>query len=171
MELASFTGGGDPDRGTVRGIPLVMSVGQFKTNHNNQPGTAYAVRLEFRAESVGAIQRKIAEAAATFGGMMPIAPAEQRQIAPPAPKQIAAPEEDPEVSTDPADDEAEARFMHNQFTEEGDEEEGEPDPAETFDAAKADLMMKAEAEAAQEPQPEEEKQPPVKTPIKFGGKK
>ncbi len=170
MELASFTGGGDPARGTVRGIPLVMSVGQFKTNHNNQPGTAYAVRLEFRAESVAAIQRKLREAAETFGGMMPISAAPAKQIAPAAQAQIiSAPEEDPEVSTDPSDDETEATFMRNQFSEEEDADETEPVESETFDAAKADLMMKAET--AETAPAETVTTEPIKTTIKFGGKK
>lgn len=149
VELATFTGGGDPERGTVRGIPLVLSVGQFKTNHNGQPGTAFAVRLEFRAESVGAIQRKIQEAAATFGGMMPVStPA--KQIAQPEQKQIEAPKEevvDAEFTNEPADDDdVEAGFRQSQFTEGDDDapEEAEAAATETFDQAKADLMMAAE---------------------------
>lgn len=170
-ELASFTGGGDPARGTVRGIPLIMSVSQFKTNHNNQPGTAYAVRLEFRAESVAAIQQKIQQAAETFGGMMPIA-APAKQLAAPA-LQIAAPAEDPEVSTDPADEEAEAQFMNSHFTD-GEEEdgEGEPEPTETFDEKKAELMMKAEAgePVVEAPKEDEPKGEPVRGKLKMGGK-
>lgn len=176
VELATFTGGGDPERGTVRGIPLVLSVGQFKTNHNNQPGTAYAVRLEFRAESVGAIQRKIQEAAQTFGGMMPmVAAAPAKQIAAPAVAQIAAPAEevieaeeviDPRHGGDePADDEddVEAGFRNRQFSDGDGEEDGDGEgavdetPAETFDAAKAELMLAAEA--GEHPPAKEEKSP------------
>lgn len=167
IELSTFTGGGDPERGTVRGIPLVLTVGQFRTNHNNQPGTAYAVRLEFRAESVGAIQRKIAEAAQTFGGMMPIASAPVKEIAAPAAKQIAAPaveestavEElvvDAQVDGDALDDDdIEAGFRDRQFGAEDDgegEEEGAVDetPVDTFDEARARLMAEAEAGNAPE---------------------
>jgi len=177
VELATFTGGGDPERGTVRGIPLVLSVGQFKTNHNNQPGTAYAVRLEFRAESVAAIQQKVMDAAKTFGGMMPmVAAAPVKQIAAPAVAQIAAPAEEvieAEEVVDPRhggderddDDDVEAGFRDRQFGddnddgEEGGDGEGSVDetPAETFDAAKAELMLAAEA--GEQPPPKEEKSP------------
>lgn len=175
VELATFTGGGDSERGTVRGIPLVMSVGQFKTNHNNIPGIAYALRLEFRAESVEAIQQKIMHAAKTFGGMMPmIAESPAKQIAAPAVAQIAAPAEevmeaaevvDPRHGVDERDDEddVEAGFRDRQFGDGDGEEDGDGDgavddtPAETFDAAKAELMLAAEA--GEQPPAKEEKSP------------
>lgn len=165
MELATFTGQGDPERGTARGIPLVLSVGQFKTNHNNQPGTAYAVRLEFRAESVGAIQRKIQEAAQTFGGMMPIAQAPAKEIAAPAAKQIAGPVEiavveqtggteiiDAQYDGELADDDdVEAGFRNRQFGEEdaaGDDGDGAPETPEAQEFAAVHAKLMAEAEAA-----------------------
>jgi hypothetical protein len=166
VELSTFTGGGDPERGTVRGIPLVLSVGQFKTNHNNQPGTAYAVRLEFRAESVAAIQRKIRDAAETFGGMMPIAAAPTKEIAAPAARQITAAAEtavveavetviDAQYDGEPADDdEVEAGFRNRQFGEDDEEDEGaeaatvETPEAEQFSAEHARLMAEAEAAGA-----------------------
>jgi hypothetical protein len=167
-ELATFTGGGDPDRGTVRGIPLVLSVGQFKTNHNGQPGTAYAVRLEFRAESVPAMQKKILEAAKTFGQMMPMleAPAAAKVIEA-VPLQIeAAKEEEPTasqvvveaaVSTDPGDvDDGDGVYQSAQF-EPSDDDTIDNEDAEAIHAAaeqsyaetRAKLMEEAEAGAAQ----------------------
>ena len=173
LELATFTGGGNPDLGTVRGIPLVLSVNQFKTLHNGTPGSAFAVKLEFRAESVAAIQRKIQEAAQTFGGMMPmVAASPAKQIAAPAVAQIAAPAEevieaaeviDPRHGGDEPDDDddVEAGFRNRQFGDGDGEEDGEAavdeTPAETFDAAKAELMLAAEA--GEQPPAKEEKSP------------
>ncbi len=181
-ELASFTGGGNPERGSVRGIPLVMVVGMFKTNYKNQPGTAYAVRLEFREDSVAGMQEKILEAGRMFGAVIAGAPATALpanglpQLGQPAAKQLAAPAKpadiisaeskpaaqaiegtadedapfDPEFSERDANDEAEAGFIARQFGGEDDDvdDDGtEPDPqaGETFDEAKAELMMQAEA--------------------------
>jgi len=83
VELATFTGGGNSEAGYVRGIPLKMTLQPFKTNHNGQPGKAYAVSLEFRAESLAGLQQKLLEFSQNFS-------AQPKQIAPPA-RQIAAP--------------------------------------------------------------------------------
>ena len=85
-ELATFTGGGDPASGYVRGIPLVLTMAPFRTKHNGIPGKAYAVALEFRAESLGAIKKKMLDFAENFSM------GEPKQIAAPA-KQLAAPAE------------------------------------------------------------------------------
>lgn len=159
IELATFTGGGDPGRGSVRGVALVLALTQFKTNHNNVPGTAYAVRLEFRAESIAAIRDKVLDAAKNFGMLTgaaaPVAQIEQKPVA-----QIAAPAEveqpaqpeaaavvvDAEYVEEAAEDAVEGAFRDAAFNDDGGEEieDAQPDQ-ESFDAAKADLMMQAEA--------------------------
>jgi len=84
VELATFTGGGNPEAGYVRSIPLKMTLQPFKTNHNGQPGKAYAVSLEFRAESLAGLKQKLLEFSENFN-------AQPRQIAAPPARQIAAP--------------------------------------------------------------------------------
>jgi len=167
VELATFTGGGNPEMGTVRGIPLVLSLGQFKTNHNGQPGTAYAVRLEFRAESVPAMQKKILEAARTFGATMPmLQPAAPPALPEPAPLQIAAPEQPQrqEEESGPAtanvldDEDVEAAYNAQHFNT---DEPDDADPMKSVDAeevhaaaeasyaeTRAKLMEQAEAGGA-----------------------
>jgi hypothetical protein len=175
VELASFTGQGKPENGTVRGVPLILTVNQFKTNHNGQAGTAFAVRLEFRADSVGAIRDKLQDASRTFGGMLPTPAA---KLAEPAPKQIAAGAEVAQIAaaaeeeqatevevidaayeeSEPADDDdIEAAFRNRQFGSGDDgDEDGEPaqeSPEVTFDEARAKLMAEAEAAESEQPQP------------------
>lgn len=150
-ELATFTGGGDPANGTVRGIPLVLTMGQFRTNHNGQPGTAFSVWIEFRATSIKAMQAKLTETAEAFGMIQTIKPA-------PAARQIAAPPpvEEEEESADDAvaeaefvDDEtmaAEADGFNAQFVDDGEEiVDGEPADQAGYDETRAKLMAEAEA--------------------------
>ena len=47
--------------GRLSGIPLKMVLRPFKTNHNGQPATQYAVALEFRAPDVATLRQKLLE--------------------------------------------------------------------------------------------------------------
>ena len=47
--------------GRLSGIPLKMVLRPFKTNHNGQPATQYAVSLEFRAPDVATLRQKLLE--------------------------------------------------------------------------------------------------------------
>jgi len=109
--VRTFTGAGDPERGFLRGIQLRLLLRPWKTNHAGQPGKAYAVSLEFRAESVQGLRRKLLEYAKEFGN--------QRQLAE-APKQLTAPEiEAPLPSND--EDEFEATTITAEFYPEAEE--------------------------------------------------
>lgn len=53
--------------GRIQGIPFKMLMRPFRTLHNDQPGQAFGVSLEFRAEDIAALQTKmIAQGAAFF---------------------------------------------------------------------------------------------------------
>jgi hypothetical protein len=82
-QFLQFTGNGNPDRGFIAGIPLKLKLTKFK----HSKGHAYAVSLEFRAESINAMREKIVDAGRTFRQVM-----EVEKPAPPIPaaKQIAA---------------------------------------------------------------------------------
>lgn len=163
-ELATFTGGGDPERGTVRGIPLLLTLGQFRTNHNNQPGTAYAVRLEFRADSVPAMRSKILEAGRTFGNLMPMieAPASTAtidaaplQIEAAKPETVAPADEPPTATSESVHDvdDGDGAYHTVQFETEDEGESLDDADAEAIHAAaeqsyaetRAKLMQEAEA--------------------------
>lgn len=60
--IREFTGAGNAERGWAHGVPLLLCLRPFKTDH----GRAYAVSLEFRAESVAALREKILTAGKTF---------------------------------------------------------------------------------------------------------
>lgn len=79
-----FTGAGDVRRGFLAGIPLKLVLRPFKAGKDK--GIAYAVSLEFRADTIGALREKLIEAGSTFRrAMMPESPEPA-----PASRQIAA---------------------------------------------------------------------------------
>lgn len=82
-----FTGGGDPERGYVAGIPLKLVVSPFKVvvPGSGKSSTAYQLHLEFRAETVGALKHKLMEAARSWRSAMALPPAESET------KQLSAP--------------------------------------------------------------------------------
>ena len=83
--ILEFTGNGVPERGWVSSIPLILMLRPFKTEH----GRAYAVSLEFRAESVTALRTKIIEAGSTFRAAIDMVPPAPVASVPPA-RQITA---------------------------------------------------------------------------------
>lgn len=151
VELATFTGDGNPEDGYVRGIPLKMRLQPFKTNHNGQPGKAYSVSLELRAESLAAMKKKLEE----FDDHFRVRP---RQIAPAA-RQIAAPLElecdDVELEDVTVEEVAAmvAEFGVGEFDDvDGDPEMQEPPTMETATEDKtAALKETMQAQTAQAP--------------------
>jgi hypothetical protein len=60
------TGGGDPARGFVAGIPLKMVLRPYRIAHDGRLVTQYAVGLEFRAESALALKRSLVDHAVQY---------------------------------------------------------------------------------------------------------
>lgn len=85
QQFLAFTGNGDANRGWLAGIPLLMCLRKFK----HSQGNAYAVSLEFRAESVTALRTKIIEAGSTFRAAIDMVPPAPAASVPPA-RQITA---------------------------------------------------------------------------------
>jgi len=52
--------------GLLVGIPLVMVLRPYKTNHNGQAATQYGVSLEFRADTIEALRKNMIEQALSF---------------------------------------------------------------------------------------------------------
>lgn len=163
LELAIFTGGGNPERGYVRGIPLRLCLRPFVTNHNGQPGKAYAVSLEFRAESIGQIRQKLLD----FQSQFNIAP---QIAAAPEVKQIAAA---PPVTEEVVEfTDVDTEIMHGEFDagsaaldDEGDlgDPADAPPPTDSDKAAEASVsrtaalreQLAAKAAATEAPKKEE----------------
>ena len=68
-------------RGRIAGIPLIMSMSSYKTNHNGQSAVQYGVSFEFRAEDAANIQQAL------------LSQAFAAQVEPPRPRLIEAGEE------------------------------------------------------------------------------
>lgn len=60
------TGGGNPERGFVAGIPLKMVLRPYRVTYDGRTATQYAVSLEFRAESALALKRSLVEQAVQY---------------------------------------------------------------------------------------------------------
>lgn len=86
----SVTGKGDAERGFVAGIPLVMVVRPYRTQHNGKVTTQYGVALEFRAENAFELKRQLIEHGVNFR----LADAGLRQIAPAAEPIPVSPEDE-----------------------------------------------------------------------------
>jgi hypothetical protein len=112
LVLRTFTGGGNPERGFLMGIPLRLLVRPWKTNHKGQPGKAYAVSLEFRSESIEGLRKKLLEYGAEF-----------KRVMEPA-KQLGAPVTEEGLPEDP-DDAREAAAVTAEFYPEVEIEPGE----------------------------------------------
>jgi hypothetical protein len=62
----TLTGQGDPTKGFVAGIPLQLVLRPYRTMHNGQGSIQYGVSLEFRAESVFDLKKRLIEAGVQF---------------------------------------------------------------------------------------------------------
>jgi hypothetical protein len=126
-QIKSITGRGDPERGTIAGIPLKLVLRPYRTSHNGQPSIQYGVSLEARDENVFALLRKINASADEFQEAARLqAPLKQISGAPPV-------ESEPDVDADaPA---MAAEFYHVEEDEdaqwEGQEEAAGDSPAQT----------------------------------------
>ncbi len=148
-DIALLTGG------RLRGLPVKMCLRPFKTNHNGQVATQFAVSLEFRAPDATTLRKKLLESVfdvqdAAFGPLeiaAPVAP-ESRQIA--APSVVdALPVEDDDDEPPMA-----AEAMANEFYPEADEAPvAEATVPQAATATKADSLkdrLAAQVSAARE---------------------
>lgn len=147
----ALTGGGDQSRGYLAGIPFKMVLRPYKTNHNGQAATQYGVSLEFRAETVEALQREMLEQGLRFRqALLPTGGPQRVQT-----RQISAPvaalppaQADTEEIIDPGDeDEAtRARAMADEFYPgaDNDGEEHQPTPATVGSSAAMVTESKAD---------------------------
>lgn len=161
----TLTGGGDPERGRIAGIPFKMVVRPYQTKHDGKVATQYGVSLEFRAETVAALRTKLIEQATQFRTLISIpgaAPAaiqgaridESRQL-------TAGPVEDlPEgiIDDDLGDEQQQAAMMASEFgaVDAAVEETGEPEPSQEmapaaeFDEEQPDPKAEPIAEKSKE---------------------
>jgi hypothetical protein len=131
--IKSLTGG------RLAGVPLKMTLRPYKTNHNGQTATQYQVSIEFRADTIQALQKNLIEQALKFRSVSEL-------YAPKASVRLI--EASPEDSGVEIDEESMARAMTDEFYSAGVNEEDEPDSAETepakgTEAVKARLRKKA----------------------------
>jgi hypothetical protein len=105
----TLTGGGDYSRGFLAGIPFQMVLRPFRTKHAGQPGTAYGVSLEFRAETVDALVKNMIEQGMSFRRTM-LMPAQAEPL-----KMLAAREEEPDVAADEEDEGKTAEVLAAEF--------------------------------------------------------
>lgn len=107
----------------LAGVPLKLCLRPYKTVHNGQTATQYGVSLEFRAEDVEALRKKLIEQAWSF-----------RRLAPPPVKMIEAPVEDP-ATVDDDEPPIGASAMAAEFYPEATEDEPETPTPSTQAAA------------------------------------
>ena len=166
-----LTGGGDPGRGFLVGIPFKFVLRQFRTNHNGQAGTAYGVALEFRAETIDALVKNMVEQGLKFLTAM-LAPGRPAAVAASAGQRMlsaASIEEEPDVADADENEAATAAAIDQEFgadatgdlpvEEEPIEGDGSGSVAAAQDVATrkiADLKAKA-GEPADPPEEEEPK--------------
>lgn len=136
LELKRITGGGDPTRGFVAGIPLQLVIVPSKNKH----GKVYHLGLSFHAESVAGLRRKLLAYGAEF---------REGLIAEAAPKQIGAPVAVEELFGEEAIDPEEAAAIMAEFAMGQDEEAGEEDFTDPENAERPTPAAKAEAATAQ----------------------
>lgn len=66
QEIKTITGRGNPEQGTVTGIPLKFVLRPYRTSHGGKPATQYGVSLEFRASNPVELARLLHEHAANY---------------------------------------------------------------------------------------------------------
>lgn len=124
--------------GRLAGIPLKMVLRPFKSNHNGQAATQYAVSLEFRAPDVATLRKKLLETAFEFRAAAGIeAPRHNTHlIEAPAQEAIEEGDEDPPVTA--------ATMAAEFYPEASAEDEPESDKLEPPHAAAAATATKTE---------------------------
>lgn len=124
------TGGGDPERGFLAGIPFQMVLKPFRTNHNGQAGTAFGVSLEFRSSSVEDLLKNMAEQGMKFRSAMARTAPALLEAGPAIHQTAALPVEATEAPAelvDPGEEEIAARAFQDEFVDEGANEDRQPD--------------------------------------------
>jgi len=104
--VRKVTGRGRPERGTVAGIPLLLTLSPYRQSHRGKPTVQYAVSLQLRGSEAAELYRKAIEAGEEF-----------RRIA------FAGPQDPPPQLPETQ----EAARMEAEFYPEGDEPEEETD--------------------------------------------
>jgi hypothetical protein len=166
------TGGGDPERGFLAGIPFQMVLKPFRTNHNGQAGTAFGVSLEFRSSSVEDLLKNMAEQGMKFRSAMARTAPALLEAGPAIHQTAALPVEATEAPAelvDPGEEEIAARAFQDEFVDEGADEDRQPDSLALNEGAqriKDALDKKREpqrAQAAPPAQPGTDSQGPRQT--------
>lgn len=129
-QIRSITGRGNPESGTVAGIPLKLVLRPYRAQHQGQNSIQYGVNLEFRAPSAVELARSLDRHTREFR--------EAARLLPPA--QAAADRPNPEISMTPDstdDDEPEAMGTDTAEAEHnsGESFEGGPEDVEADEAA------------------------------------
>jgi hypothetical protein len=110
-----ITGGGNSAAGFLVGIPFKMVLKPFRTNHNGQPGTAYGVSLEFRADTVEDLLQSMMEQGMRFRKAMGVSIAGAAPL-PSAPPRMLEAGDSPADIVDPGDEELTAQALNDEFT-------------------------------------------------------
>lgn len=127
--------------GRLSGIPLKMVLRPFKTNHNGQSATQYAVALEFRAPDVATLRQKLLETVFEYRAAAGItAPAQHTRA-------IEAPVVDAVTDVEDDDPPIGAEAMAAEFYPEA-TDEPEVDGATTAPAASAPIAAATEEKTA-----------------------
>ena len=135
-----ITGRGDPDKGTVAGLPIVMKVQPYRTSHAGKPSVQHGVSLEMKAKDVLVL---IADMQATSDQYRSMIGAAARQLG--APSVEAAPVNQLETFIN---EKAEAKTMEAEYYPEGSYESGYGDDAAPEpEQEKPRVRSKSEAEA------------------------
>jgi len=140
----SLTGGGDPERGYLVGIPFKFVLRPYTTKKDGQAATQYGVWLEFRAETMEQLQKGLIEQGTRFAAAGLRLGA--RQV--PVPKLLDAPQDPIDEGED---DEAPipAAAMAAEFYPEAGIDEGDDQPVATpSDTAAAATQEKTSGLAA-----------------------
>lgn len=135
FQISTLTGG------RLMGIPLKMVLRPFRTNHNGQAATHYAVSLEFRAPDVDTMKKKLLDTVFEYRKLAGVTPALASQEI----RLIDAPETDGEEDDDvpeggvetvtvPVASAMSAEAMAGEFYP---EQDGVPDPEPPIPAAAA----------------------------------
>jgi hypothetical protein len=126
-QFRMMSGGGDPERGFVAGIPLKMVLRPHKVQPpDGKPSTAFNVALEFRAESAGLLRQKLIQSGLEYAKLQeppkqiaaPAAPSEAQAVAESVPVETVKGHDDEEDYTDVS-----AAAVNAEFYADGDDDE------------------------------------------------
>lgn len=147
-QIRSITGRGNPELGTVAGIPLKLVLRPYRAQHQGQSSIQYGVSLEFRAPSVIELARLLDRHTKEFR--------DAAQLMPPA--ETAADSSNPEISMTPdsaSDDEPEAIGTDRAEADDnsGESFDGGPEDVEADEAAALSAEFYGDFGEQQVPEP------------------